>query len=119
MRALLLVLMLSACIHRVGDACVTEEAHCADPHSKLACGAAGLMAIPCPGAGGCSLDGQRTVLCDQSSGAQPGQLCFPEYEGTGQCAGPAMLQCLHGAWTQLACNPGHTCVLEAGGVTCR
>lgn len=119
MRALLLVLMLSACIHRVGETCRTDDAHCADPHTKLVCGPAGLLAVPCPGPNGCALDVGRTVLCDQSEGAKFGEKCLPAYAGKGQCSGPVMLQCTGGSWVQVACPEGMACTQDEGNVICK
>ncbi len=122
MRELLLVLLVSGCAHRMGDVCAEGDAYCgdsADPKSELSCRDGKLLRFDCLGPKGCTRDEARGVFCDQTQGAVAAQPCLPAYEGRGQCSGAALLQCVHGMWTQVACPAGQACSSSAGFVTCR
>lgn len=119
MRPLLLALLFVGCIHHVGDPCMGSDAFCGDPKTNLSCRDGKLAPFPCQGAKGCSVDANREVMCDQTSGAQIGEACLPENSGHGQCAGTTLIQCADGTWKTLACSPGKRCVQLGGNVTCQ
>lgn len=112
-----------ACVHvpAVGDVCRVGDGHCLDFHTSLSCQAGALKLFSCPGPKGCQIDSNRRVACDQSQNVAPGEACFPEYDGLGQCLPDAgsFLRCAHGAWVRLDC-PGVTkCQTDGGDLTCR
>ena len=123
MRAALLLAFLVGCAHHVGDICLEGDAYCGDsktdPRSALACRGGNLVRFDCLGPKGCRVDAARTVSCDQSEGASVGRPCFTEYEGTGQCNGVALLQCVRGNWAQVACPQGQYCSDSGGYVGCK
>ncbi len=64
MRAFLFVLLFSACVHRIGETCNASEAHCLDKKTGLNCQNGALVATDCPGPKGCTVTGERQVMCD-------------------------------------------------------
>lgn len=122
MRTLLPLLMLCACgTPKVGQKCSEGDAFCLDARTSLACRSGALAKFDCGGPKGCVVDGQRSVLCDQSGGAAAGTPCFLEYEGRGQCSGDgaSILQCLGGLWAQAACPQGQACHSDTLGISCQ
>lgn len=119
MKALILGLMLSACVHHVGDVCLDGDAFCTTPVASLACRGGKLVLFDCGGLKGCTEDTQRNVLCDQSDKAMPGTSCFTDYEGKGQCAGTLLLKCSGGSWVQVLCPQGTTCVKDGTTMVCK
>lgn len=122
MKMALLLLALASCVHAAaGDLCHAGDAFCSGTTQALVCTAGVLKPFGCHGPKGCTVTDSRAVLCDQSAGALPGDICFPQYEGKGQCTAlpGAYLQCLHGAWVENLCPPGKFCVDGGGSMTCK
>lgn len=118
---LLLISCLAACATPgAGSRCDAGEAYCSSPTAALACQNGMLAPYTCAGPKGCVKGSKSAVLCDQTADVA-GQPCFPEYAGKGHCSADAgsTLQCLNGAWTAVACDPGKSCHLDDGGVSCR
>jgi len=122
-RLALAALFLAACAHKhaAGDACSIAEAYCEDGRTSLACRDGKLATFKCNGPKGCYSDAERTVFCDQSQGAQLGELCFPEYNGYGQCTsrGTTYVFCADGRWKEMACPRDAACVVTAQGISCQ
>lgn len=124
MRAALL-LVLFGCTHvppAIGDRCAAGAAHCLNFQASLACKDGALALFPCSGPKGCAVGADRAVMCDQSQGMAPGEICFPAYEGKGQCmtSEPAnILHCAKGSWVKLACPEGTACQSAEGDLVCR
>jgi hypothetical protein len=122
MKALLFAAIFSSCVHGIGDTCTTGEAYCGplatDPKAALVCKDDKLARFECAGPNGCTRNGERDILCDQSSGAKPATLCLDE--GTAQCSPDAAsyLACKAGSWVQVACLVGTKCRSKDGWVGC-
>jgi hypothetical protein len=119
-RAALLALAAISCAHaRLGDPCV-DAADCGDKQTALFCRGGFLSALPCRGPKGCSVASSLDVMCDQSSGAKPGDACADAYRGQAQCASEtSYLVCAAGVWAAGLCQQGTRCVVEGTGLICK
>lgn len=122
--ALLSLLSLFACAHHIGDVCAEGDAFCGAPDAPktaLVCKDGKLVSFNCPGPRACSMDASRSILCDQSSGAMAGDLCFPQYNGTGHCSSDShgYLFCASGQWKEVLCPKDEACVNGLVGISCQ
>lgn len=103
---------------KAGDNCLEGDAVC-HRSGALVCRAGQYVFTSCSGPQGCStVKGDSLVSCDQTAGAQGGELCLPPYEGQVQCYGPsAYLRCTGGKWTPGQCGSG-LCQARNGNVVC-
>lgn len=111
-----------ALIHpKPSDTCAAGDAICQPGNSAIVCQGGKYVKTSCGGPRGCAMAPDRTVSCDQTSGAHALDACLPGYEGHSECLpteAQSYLSCRDGTWVKLACPVG-SCVVSGGNVACR
>lgn len=102
-----------------GDSCTTGQEACQTDGGVLVCQHGHYVTSHCGGPAGCHLDTNRTVECDQSAGAAPGEACLPLYAGKTECSGKDYVACMEGTWMPQSCSGGTSCQASDGGIFCR
>lgn len=106
------------CQAKAGDSCTKGTASCVDATNQLSCQGDKFVQVPCRGAKGCAVAGEK-IMCDISAN-KAGDVCSTDDEGSSACSadGKSMVACEKGKYAISTCGGPDGCKEKDGKSQC-